>query len=270
LERECGPLVGLFEQALCAPSITQAEEDRLLWHAQRGARWAIEAIMNNQMRLVFDVAYRCCKQYDACRVPFEDVFSGGLEGLLIAIQKYEIERGHRFASFAWQWVANKAERAFVYSLRPINIPYHVWEKIGRFCRSSNADLFFAEDHSSFSFSADSRMWIEKWGWIMRVLMQSRTLTADSVELELISDENAQTELDLILDSLTVPLVLNGLNHRQTEILLMRHGLHPDALGRGMTLDQIATRLQITRERVRQIELQAINKLRKVSASLDGA
>jgi len=262
LQESCPEMVDLFEIACSVEPISQAEEDRWFWHARQGSAWAVELIVEYNLRIVFDVAYRFCKQYEACRVPFEDVFSGGIEGLMLAIDKYEVERGHRFASFAWQWVANKADRTFVESLWPVNVPYYVWEKAGPACRDFKLLKALNEYPPVNKTLAESLKLEEHLTEVVRVLTWDNAELVNVDELVDIPDQGAEDGYNIMLEAISLPSLLGDLNEREKDVVLLRNGLHTQAWGHELTLEQVANRYELTRERVRQIEMKAMKKLRQ--------
>lgn len=261
LQANCPEMVALFDIACSVESISQAEEDRWFWHARQGSAWAVELIVEYNLRIVFDVAYRFCKQYEACRVPFEDVFSGGIEGLMLAIDKYEVERGHRFASFAWQWVANKADRIFVESLWPVKVPYYLWEKAGPACRDFALVKAVNEYPPVNKTLAESLRLEDHLTEVVQVLTWDNAELVDVEELVDIPSLGAEDTYNILLEAISLPSLLSDLSEREKDVVLLRNGLHVQAWGNELTLEQVAGRYELTRERVRQIEVQAINKLR---------
>ena len=262
LLESCPEMVDLFDIACSVEPISQAEEDRWFWHARQGSGWAVELIVEYNLRIVFDVVYRFCKQYEACRVSFEDVFSGGIEGLMLAIDKYEVERGHRFASFAWQWVANKADRTFVESLWPVNVPYYVWEKAGPACRDFKLLKALNEYPPVNKTLAESLKLEEHLTEVVRVLTWDNAELVNVDELVDIPDQGAEDGYNIMLEAISLPSLLGDLNEREKDVVLLRNGLHTQAWGHELTLEQVANRYELTRERVRQIEMKAMKKLRQ--------
>ena len=262
LIENCPEMLDLYDVACLVDAISQAEEDRWFWHARQGSAWAVELIVEYNLRIVFDVAYRFCKQYEACRVPFEDVFSGGIEGLMLAIDKYEFERGHRFASFAWQWVANKADRIFVESLWPVNVPYYVWEKAGPACRDFALVKAVNEYPPVNKTLAESLRLEDHLTEVVRVLTWDNSELVDVEELVDIPDLGAEDAYNIMLEAISLPSLLGDLNEREQDVVLLRNGLHVQAWGHELTLEQVANRYELTRERVRQIEMKAMKKLRQ--------
>jgi len=253
--------VALFDRALSEPSVVQEEEDRLFDHARAGGAWAVERLVTQNLRLVFDVSFRLCTSNSDCDVLFDDVFSGGLEGLLVALDKYEVARGHRFASYAWQWVATRAERMLVESLWPVNVPYYMWERLGPATRNFY-EVQFLTDHFPGARPLDESLGLtEHQLEVARMIVHDSFEVADMNELKEVEDSCWACAFETVDDMQTIPTYLPALNERDRDVLLYRFGLHPKSWDRKLTLEEVAAKYSVTRERARQIEMKALKKIR---------
>lgn len=275
VERSCPELLDLYDRFYDREGIIQVEEDMLFDHARNGDAEALSTLVQLSLKQVFDVAFRVCKQFSDYHPSFEDTFFGGLNGLMQAIDKYECERGHRFASFAWSWIGSKAEKAMVDSIWPIKVPYYVWETTGRTFRNFSQTKAVIEYPSTYSdrlIRPDSK----SQHYRICQLMARDCLVLDTVDsFDCVADGSQLAEVEEFVDLQCIPDILCDLKPRQQEILLLRNGLHPSAPNQEMTLEQVAQYFGITRERVRQIEMMSRKLLRQwhgvtLATSTDGS
>ncbi len=260
---ECPDLIELYDLAVTSRSLTQSEEDTLFIQLGRGDTLARERLLYSQLRPVFNQAYRTYHANEALRPVFADLFSGGVEGVMNAIEKYSFERGHRFQAYCWNWIVQKVERVMVESLWPVEVPYFAWEKLGPAARKYD-DL---ETHSKAPGnyeSLESRLGVnDRELRAVRLMVGESYVQGDDELLEEVPDAEVD-EAFLDIESQDEILLLTAtLRDRDREVLMLRFGCHPDFPEREHTLEEVGQILSITRERVRQIENRALKILRTI-------
>jgi len=246
------------------------EDERLnaLVRSGRDARWhLIEA----NTRLVVNVA----KRYRNMGLPFLDLIQAGNIGLIKAVDKFEYRRGFRFATYATWWIRQAVTRCLSQHSRTIRIPVHTDDRVRRIYRVSQGleqklgRRPRPEEIADEIEGADP----EDVRWLMRVSRQPKSLNTpvseerDSDEFgDLLPDQEivrpgVSVEQQMLAED--VRAVVETLSPREARILRLRYGLDG---GGDYTLKEIGEKFGVTRERIRQIEMQALRKLRHPSHS----
>ena len=254
---------------------TAQEEFEFATKARAGDFAARQSMIEHNLRLVVSIA----KAYLGRGVPLSDLIEEGNLGLMHAIDKFEPERGFRFSTYATWWIRQSVDRALMYQGRAVRLPVNVVRELQQVLRARRA----LENDASFMASRADGIHVED---IAALLGRDTASVADllalaespkSLDASMDRSGGDQTLGDSLVDELTVdpPGVTHAheverlledwigtLSEREKEILEGRFGLHdrePE------TLDVLSVRLGLTRERVRQIQNEALCKLKRYLA-----
>jgi len=227
--------------------------------------WAArEHLITANSRLVISVA----KKYMGRGVPFLDLIQEGNIGLIRATKKFDYRRGHKFSTYATWWIRQAVTRAIADQGRTIRVPVHMGDQINKLLRVQHQLTQRLGRDPSIEELADglevTPKKVENMIQVARRPLSLETPTddeEDSVLGDFIEDDEAAPPDDtatynLLREHLTE--VLNGLPPREVRILQLRYGLLD---GQAYTLEEVGRKMGVTRERVRQIEAQALSRLR---------
>jgi RNA polymerase nonessential primary-like sigma factor len=246
------------------PLLTFEQEQELAKRVQEGDEEARARMIQSNLRLVVALG----KRYINRGLPFSDIIEEGNLGLIRAVEKFQYERGFRFSTYASWWIRQSIERAIANQVRIIRLPVHVAELANAYARTiRKLTQLFGREPSNEEVAKKMRISINR----VRALSQ---VTRETYSLDmLISGEGEDTLKDILSDE-TTPSPSHASDERlrsrylgewiaelpatERSIIEMRYGLHRSS---PRTLDSIGREFGITRERVRQIENQAIRKLR---------
>jgi RNA polymerase primary sigma factor len=230
--------------------------------------WAArEHLITANSRLVISVA----KKYMGRGVPFLDLIQEGNIGLIRAAKKFDYKRGHKFSTYATWWIRQAVTRAIADQGRTIRVPVHMGDQINRLLRTSHQLTQRLGRDPSTEELADALMVspkkVENMIQVARRPISLETPTdeeEDSVLADFIEDQDSPAPADTVTKNLLreqLRDVLHTLPPREVRILQLRYGLHD---GQSYTLEEVGRKMGVTRERVRQIEAQALSRLRHPS------
>ncbi len=256
------------------PLLSAEQEVELAKRVGAGDLDATRQFVLANLRLVVSIA----KRYIGRGLPLLDLIQEGNLGLMRAVQKYDWERGHRFSTYATWWIRQAITRALADKSREIRLPAHITEQSNKVIRARqelsqelNRDPTPAEIASRVDLAPERVQ--ELLGYLTRPVSLDAPVgsEADNTLGELVPGEDMGPEESVSGEILKEELerVLNQtLTEREKLVLQMRFGL---GNGHIYPLEKVGERLGVTRERVRQLEKQALNKLRnpRVRARLDG-
>ncbi|EAL5963930.1 RNA polymerase sigma factor RpoD [Campylobacter jejuni] len=261
----------LFQTKEASEKSFDLEKSRLkeiLEQIKRGKKISDEAkgrMAKSNLRLVVSIA----KRYTNRGLPFLDLIQEGNIGLMKAVDKFEYKRGYKFSTYATWWIRQAISRAIADQARTIRIPIHMIETINQINKIIREHLQKDGKEPDVSIIAkEVGLSVDKVKQVIKITKEPISLEApignedDGKFGDFVEDRNSLSPMDHILkDDLKEQIneVLDQLNDREKAVIRMRFGLMDDESDR--TLEEIGKELNVTRERVRQIESSAIKKLK---------
>jgi len=248
-----------------SPLLSAEEEVKLGRRVQKGDERARSRMIESNLRLVVKISRR----YINRGLPFLDVIEEGNLGLIRAVEKFDPERGFRFSTYATWWIRQTIERAIMNQTRTIRLPVHILKEINVYQRAARV-LAQQLDHepSAEEIARKLDAPIENvkrlLGLDEKIASVDAPFEADQERtlLDAIPDEKAKDPADLLQGEEVNNYIsdwLKTLPEKQREVVERRFGLS----GRdASTLEQVGLDVGVTRERVRQIQVEALSKLRK--------
>jgi RNA polymerase primary sigma factor len=245
-----------------------AEQKKLL-AAVKDGQAAQEHLIKANSRLVVSVA----KKYVGRGVPFLDLIQEGNIGLIRAVKKFDYRRGYKFSTYATWWIRQAVTRAIADQGRTIRVPVHMYEQINRLTRTSRQLVQeLGRDPTTEEIADRLGVPPRKVEQIIRVSQRPLSLEMpvgeeedsylgdfiEDAEADSPTDSASQTMLRQVIDD-----IFESLTPREVRILQLRFGLVD---GYSYTLEEVGKKFGVTRERIRQIEAQALGRLRHPSRS----
>jgi len=231
---------------------------------------AQEHLIRANARLVISVA----KKYIGRGVPFLDLIQEGNIGLIRATNKFEYRRGHKFSTYATWWIRQAVSRAVADQGRTIRVPVHMGDQLNRLRR---VQLQLLQELGREPSMEELAVGMETTPDKVENLLE---ISRRPVSLETPIDDEGDSTFGDFVEDVTSPApaeevathllheqlqaALNRLPPREAQILRLRYGLED---GRVYTLEEVGQTIGVTRERVRQLEAQALNRLRQSSAHI---
>ncbi len=279
------PLLSAHEETILALRMEQGQEalKRLQKHraelppeqrqhleslARQGANGRRKLIECNY-RLVISIA----KKYEGRGLPLLDLIQEGNIGLMRAVDKFNHRLGYKFSTYATWWIRQAITRCIADQSRTIRVPVHMTERIGELNRASRQLMQeLGREPSIRELASELDTTPHKVQRMMRIAQHPLSLEMPVGEDEesslgdFVEDQKGLAPTDATSQSLLreeLEHVFTSLHPREVQILQLRYGLKD---GRSLTLEQVGKKYGLTRERIRQIEVQALRKLRHPSRS----
>ena len=252
------------------PRLTQEEEQQIARRCAQGDEEAIRQMVNSNLRLVVSVA----REYAGRGVPLLDLIQEGSIGLIVAAKKFDYTMEYRFSTYATKWIRQRITRYLTDHGGLIRVPAHTAERMRKVTAAKNALIQEnGEEPTEDEVAARTGLPREKVSQLMKLAPQTCSLDAPvgeegdtTVGNYLPTNEGAEPQEELVRQELASLMdgLLDQLNPRQRQILRLRFGMED---GVCYTLEEIGKMIGISKERVRQVEKQAIERLKCLGADL---
>ena len=258
-----------LQEIIKTPLLTIAEEVQLARRIRRGDRAARDHMIKANLRLVVRIA----SDYKDFGLPFLDLISEGNIGLIKAVERFDPRKGGKLSTYAAWWIKQSIKRALANQSKTIRLPVHLVDKISKMRRAAMALAEeFGREPTDEEIAMELGVPVNKVAHLKSVSIRPASLDApigedgDSGTFgEIVGDENAVSPYENVRESnlrSDLDQMVNSLDKREADILRMRFGLdgHDE-----LTLEEVGRKFKVTRERVRQLQNLALQKIRKLMA-----
>ena len=262
--------VRMYLKEIGKVSLLSADEEiELAKRMEKGDEAAKKRLAEANLRLVVSIA----KRYVGRGMLFLDLTQEGNLGLIKAVEKFDYRKGYKFSTYATWWIRQAITRAIADQARTIRIPVHMVETINKLIRVSRQLLQeLGREPTPEEIAEEMDMPVDRVREILKISQEPVSLETpigeeeDSHLGDFIQDDNVPVPADAAAFTLLkeqLVEVLSTLTDREQKVLRLRFGLDD---GRARTLEEVGKEFNVTRERIRQIEVKALRKLRHPSRS----
>lgn len=251
--------------------LTPAEEIKLAAQIKKGDAKARESMIKANLRLVVKIAH----DYEGMGLPLLDLINEGNIGLMKAVERFDPAKGGKLSTYGAWWIKQSIKRALANQSKTIRLPVHLVDKISKMRRVSiQLQERLGREPSDEELSNEMGISILRVNQLRTAAIRPASLDAplgdgDSNNYsEVVEDERAHTPYEELEDKTVTEMLqdmIHSLPERESSILIYRFGL--DGTGE-KTLEEVGEKFGVTRERIRQIQNIALNKLRKMIEKLE--
>jgi len=249
------------------PLLSREEEDETARKAAQGNMEARNKLINSNLRFVVNVA----KKYQGQGLPLTDLIGEGNSGLITAVDRYDVTRGYHFISYAVWWIRQSILKAICEKSRMIRLPLN---RANELVRINHARKFINEQSADGEIQEIAAMLHMDRDLVIELINISRDMVSLEIPLhtendtsvlgDFIEDEKNHSPVQAVMQAALendIETVLETLNEKEADIIRYRFGLGKRA---PMSLKEIGDRFNLTKERIRQIEKNAVSRLQHPS------
>lgn len=251
--------------------LTPSEEIELAARIKKGDKKAREQMIKANLRLVVKIAH----DYEGFGLPLLDLISEGNIGLMKAVERFDPSKGGKLSTYGAWWIKQSIKRALANQSKTIRLPVHLVDKISKMRRvSMKLQEVFGREPTDEELAEELGISSSRVAMMRTAAIRPASLDApigdddSNTYAEVVQDENAETPYQELEDKAITGMLqqmVDRLEERESTILRYRFGLDG---GSEKTLEEVGERFGVTRERIRQIQNLALNKLRRMIEKLE--